>query len=340
MKKMTPNIGNRSTQSYRFSFLSTNLSKRWTSNNSASTVSNILHSYSDLLFQDDKQMVVVGVLGKSSQPDCNKMAGFKILNFCPSLISSAPRDGKITFYFKETENLLYVHFESTYDAHILKDLELMQNDSEPMNFHALNSAARTKFAKVWVSYRNWRLDRKIFRFQILLFATQICHIIVLVETGKVFDASYLSMFKALKTIRERYVLKFLPKLLKNTTAGQFMGKDGRLCSPRIIFLFERCLMDYSKLTQFHGNRSSGFYLNFFLEDGDGLQKLEFDIEDRIYKMLRNEFVITNNRYRRRLASNEFWKFNRKHSVFCIQVRSPCFPYRVINDTFMLTMILT
>lgn len=85
-------------------------------------------------------------------------------------------------------------------------------------------------------------------FQILLFATQICHIIVLVETGKVFDASYLSMFKALKTIRERYVLKFLPKLLKNSNAGTFMGKDGRLCSPRIIFMFERCLLEYSMFT--------------------------------------------------------------------------------------------
>lgn len=35
---------------------------------------------------------------------------------------------------------------------------------------------------------------------------------------------------------------------------------------------------------------------FFPEDSDGLQKLEFDIEDRIYKMLRTEFIITNNRW--------------------------------------------
>lgn len=103
---------------------------------------------SDLLFQDDKQMVVVGVVGKSSHADCNKMAGFKILDFCPSLISSQPQDGKITFYFKESESILYVHFESTYDAYILKDLEMMQNDDSPMNFHAFNSSVRTKFAKV------------------------------------------------------------------------------------------------------------------------------------------------------------------------------------------------
>lgn len=95
-------------------------------------------------------MVVIGVLGKSSHADCNKMAGFKLLDFYPSLISSTPRDGRITFYFKEAENVLYVHFESTFDAHILKDLEMMQSDTsaDPMNFHAFNSHARTKFAKV------------------------------------------------------------------------------------------------------------------------------------------------------------------------------------------------
>ncbi|KAJ6629545.1 Nonsense-mediated mRNA decay factor SMG8, partial [Pseudolycoriella hygida] len=212
---------------------------------------------SDLLFRDDKQVVVVGVLGKSSHADCNKLAGFKILDFYPSLASSTPRDGRITFYFKETENVLYVHFESTFDEYVLKDLEKIGNmQSAPLNFHEFHSRARTKFARI------------------LLFATQICHIIVLVETGKMFDASYLSMFKALKTIRERYILKFLPKLLKNSNAGTFMGKDGRLCSPRIIFMFERCLLE--------------------CRDADALQKLEFDIEDRIYKMLRTEFIITNN----------------------------------------------
>lgn len=91
-------------------------------------------------------MVVIGVLGKSSHADCNKLAGFKILDFYPSLINSTPKDGRITFYFKESENVLYVHFESTFDAYILKDLEMMQKDT--MNFHEFNSNVRTKFAKV------------------------------------------------------------------------------------------------------------------------------------------------------------------------------------------------
>lgn len=75
---------------------------------------------------------------------------------------------------------------------------------------------------------------------------------------------------------EKYVLKFLPKFLKNSSAGSLIGKEARLCSPRFIFYFERALYEYSDLS--------------------ALQKYEFEIEDSIYKMLRNEFIITNNRY--------------------------------------------
>lgn len=70
-------------------------------------------------------------------------------------------------------------------------------------------------------------------------------------------------------------MKFLPKFLKNLNFGSLIGKEGRLCSPRFVFYFEQYLPEYA--------------------DFGILQKYEFDIEDAIYKMLRNEFVITNNR---------------------------------------------
>lgn len=71
------------------------------------------------------------------------------------------------------------------------------------------------------------------------------------------------------------MLKFLPKFLKNSSTGSLIGKECRLCSPRFIFYFEKALYEYK---------------NF-----DALQKYEFEVEDCIYKMLRNELVITNNR---------------------------------------------
>lgn len=108
--------------------------------------------------------------------------------------------------------------------------------------------------------------------RILLFATQICHIVILVETSSSFDASYLAIFKALKIIREKYVLRFLPKLLKNTTVGSYLGKEVRLCSPRFLFFFEK----------------SGRLAT------DDLSAHEIEAEDSIYQMLRTNFIITNN----------------------------------------------
>lgn len=104
-----------------------------------------------------------------------------------------------------------------------------------------------------------------------MFATQICHIIVIVEPSSSFDASYLTIFKALKIIREKYVLKFLPKLLKNTSIG-ILGKDVRLCSPRFIFFFEKL------------SRS----------DIKDITSYEIQMEDEIYHMFRSNFIITNN----------------------------------------------
>lgn len=78
-------------------------------------------------------------------------------------------------------------------------------------------------------------------------------------------------------------MKFLPKFLKNSSAaGSHIGKEGRLCSPRFLFYFEKTLPEYSNL--------------------DALRKFEFETEDCIYKMLRNEFVITNNRFAIELAA--------------------------------------
>lgn len=220
-------------------------------------------------------MIIIGVIGKSSSPDCNKMAGFQLLGSYASLLGEGAKDvnilveiskqislnhkifqGNIKFYFEKGGNILYVHFETTYDSFIMQEIleKSMENDEDFMSF---NSNIRNRFARI------------------LLFAIQVCHLIVFVDTGNTFDVSFLSIFKSLKIIREKYVLKFLPNLLKNSNAGGFMGKEARLCSPRFIFFFEKTVEGYSG-------------------DEEFLNKIEFELEDDIYKMLRNEFIITNN----------------------------------------------
>lgn len=157
---------------------------------------------------------------------------------------------RIKFYYEDGTKLIFVHFETSYDSYIANDLI---NSDLNSDFLTLNSQLRTRFSRM------------------LLFATQICHIVVLVETSDDFDASYLTIFKALKIIREKYVLKFLPKLLKNTSTWNLIAKEFRLCSPRFIFFFEKL----SRVV-------------------DDVKAYEIEKEDQIYQMLRSNFIITNN----------------------------------------------
>ncbi|XP_053694239.1 nonsense-mediated mRNA decay factor SMG8 [Sabethes cyaneus] len=222
------------------------------------TYPDIPKDLSKLLLQNDRQRIVIGVIGKSTTPDCNKLIGFNLLNIHPALTDSKCCDGRIKFYFENDSNMLFLHFETTFDQQIMMDLmnEAVSSDDN-FNFISFNSRLRTRFARM------------------LLFAIQVCHIIVLVEPMYSFDISYLSIFKSLKIIREKHVLKFLPKMLKNTSAGNYMGKEARLCSPRFLFYFEGT----SDIPP---------------EDIEKLDDLECSVQDDIFKMLKSEFIITNN----------------------------------------------
>lgn len=145
--------------------------------------------------------MVVGVIGKSTDAECNKMAGFDMIKLAPEPNASI-QNGQIRFYFNESEGkTLYIHFQTMFDEmvmekflmeHMLKGSADAKEDPvqgrrntrrRSSSNHSLHTLVRTKFA------------------QMLLFAIQVCHVIVLVEPNNVFDTSYLSIFKALKVIR-------------------------------------------------------------------------------------------------------------------------------------------
>lgn len=120
------------------------------------------------------------------------MAGFDMMKFAPDATSTVA-DGQISFYFDETNHkVLYIHFQTTFDEHIMEKMlheQLASTDVEE------KGRRKTKTPSSFYSILRVRFA------QILLFAIQVCHIIVLVETNNVFDTSYLNIFKALKVIR-------------------------------------------------------------------------------------------------------------------------------------------
>ncbi|CRL00836.1 CLUMA_CG014086, isoform A [Clunio marinus] len=211
--------------------------------------------FKTLFSNENEQLIIVGVIGKSNLQNANKMSCFNLFSCNAAFVSQSTIDrqeGRIKFFYEKNSKYIFVHFETAFDMFITNDL-IKASDFE--YFLPFYSKLRTKFA------------------QMVLLATQICHIVVFVEPSSYFDSSYLPIFKGLKIIREKYVLKFLPKLLKNTSYGSYLGKEGRLCSPRFIFFFETAEKT---------------------ADDKTLNALEIDMEDSIYQLLRTNFIITNN----------------------------------------------
>lgn len=161
-----------------------------------------LFFYSSRLFRDDQNLVIIGVIGKSMDAACNKMAGFDMIKFAPESDVSV-QNGQIKFYFNESEGKsLYIHFQTTFDEMVMEqflmeqlakaanDTKEEQTTQEKRNSKHRNSAVQSLHTMIRSKFA-----------QILLFAIQVCHIIVLVEPNNVFDTAYLSIFKALKVIR-------------------------------------------------------------------------------------------------------------------------------------------
>lgn len=141
---------------------------------------------SDILLKEDKTLIIVGVIGKSSNIDCNKMAGLQMLRTNPVFRNKGEKkEGDIQFYYEKDSNMLFIHFLTSYDTHIMLQMlekwhEQTTGTGHTIDFHRY---LRLRFARI------------------LLFAIQICHLIVLIETGNSFDASYLLLFKSLKIMR-------------------------------------------------------------------------------------------------------------------------------------------
>lgn len=153
------------------------------------------------MFGEDKEIIIIGVIGKSNDGECNKMAGFDMIKYSPEA-TTATADGQISFYFDETnDKILYIHFQTTFDEGIMEQLlqeRFASNASKPADANGSNKRNRRRKEQSTVSFYSHLRTRFA---QILLFAIQVCHIIVLVEPSNVFDTSYLNIFKALKVIR-------------------------------------------------------------------------------------------------------------------------------------------
>lgn len=124
-----------------------------------------------------------------------------MIKFSPDATTSIA-DGQISFYFDETnDKILYIHFQTTFDERIMEQVlhERFASDAATAaDASTTDKRHHRRMEPTTVSFHSYLRTRFA---QILLFAIQVCHIIVLVEPSNIFDTSYLNIFKALKVIR-------------------------------------------------------------------------------------------------------------------------------------------
>lgn len=184
------------------------------------------------------------------------MDPFQVLDTPASLSNSSdPRkcyNGRTIFYVDEKEKLIYLHFETSYDLHIMQDLlRILSIDHD---YFQVNAILQSKFA------------------QVFLFAASVCHIMVLVDPLNSFDTSYIAMFRALSAIREKCFMKYVRKSLFGDSLFNHLGKELRLCAPKMIFLFDKPPdMNNAKVEQH-----------------------ELDLEHEIYSTLKGENLLSKN----------------------------------------------
>lgn len=187
------------------------------------------------------------------------MEAFEVMDEAVSLSPNAdPRacyNGRIIFYVDKVEKILYLHFETTFDDFIMEKAlqELSEIDPE-MDFFQMNTVLNCRFA------------------QLFLLAVHVSHIIVFVDPGNTFDASCLPLFRSINIAREKLLPKILSKRLKNQEVAAIMGKEFRLCSPRIVFYFDKPV-------------------NADQTDED---RYEIELENEIYALLKHENVLFRN----------------------------------------------
>lgn len=119
------------------------------------------------------------------------------------------------------------------------------------DFLAINDEVKSNFAKA---------------FLLLL---HISHIVVLSHPTATFDTNYIQYFKATDILSNKLYEKIYEELKTIPDLNEDWVKNGRLCTPRLIFYFEKCPRNV-----------------------ENIKKMEHNLEDKIYQILKKTRIIS------------------------------------------------
>jgi protein SMG8 len=200
------------------------------------------------------KVVVVSIVGKTP---CNSM-GLKVKSVGRVFTAGCKTSEEcfIEGCYDEENQIIYLHLHSLLDTDLLIKryeslVERCNNERKCDDFLVINDEIKSSFARA------------------LLLLIHISHIVILSHPGWTFDTSYIQYFKAVDNLSQKKVNKITEALKEIEGLSPDWISNGRLCTPRFIFYFERC--------------PKGIY---------NLKKVEHNLEDRIYHILKKTRIIS------------------------------------------------
>lgn len=217
----------------------------------------------EALTDNELKVVVISIIGKSAYSSFGlkvKPLG-KVFEFHKETKAECVIEGS----YDDERQIIYLHLSSLLDTdsfieHYIELSERCKEQNKNTDFLTIYNEVKSSSARAFL----------------LLF--HISHIVILSHPGHSldFDINYIQIFKSLDSIRQKCfkqiteVLRSIPKLNPEWI------ENGRPCTPRLVFYFERCPKQYRKRNQYS-------HQNF--------KKLEHDIEDRIYHIFRKVRIV-------------------------------------------------
>ncbi|CAG9771301.1 unnamed protein product [Ceutorhynchus assimilis] len=202
---------------------------------------------------DSEKVVIVSIIGKSSL----NTSGLKIKSIGRLFpLNERPNKTCIKGSYDEKHQIVYLHLFSLLDADVLvESMGGFDDDNEvPEDFDFLSMYDEIKDT----------FSRH------LLFLFYVSHIIILSHPGSTFDTSYIQYFKALDLLSKKLFDKICNSLKSLDKLNSDWVANGRPCTPRMLFYFERSNTKNKNL----------------------IKKLEHNMEDKIYHILKKTRIIT------------------------------------------------
>ncbi|XP_071840984.1 nonsense-mediated mRNA decay factor SMG8-like isoform X2 [Apostichopus japonicus] len=234
------------------------------------------------LIDGEKNICIVGLFGKSDGQEKSKGLCFNQLLKSPvfkakyvgqASMSDEEDECYIECYYDSSSCVLYLHLVSVFDAAMFCQLgKRTEQCLSQMEGHLF-----------------WK-DQEFDYARALIFMFTVCHIVVLSHPKTTFDTSYVQLFRALENTREKQIPLVAMEMTDLPISKEWQAV-GRMCLPRLLFVFQKNDLPTEELI---GSRVDGKQIRGKVKKLNTVQKVQQNLEDQIFRILRKSRVLTNN----------------------------------------------